>query len=50
MSIRKIERKAILGNLGVDERIILKWITKKLDCKLCSGFIFIRTEANEHGN
>jgi len=36
------EGKILLGNLGADRRIILKWIFKKLDWEASTGFIWLR--------
>jgi hypothetical protein len=33
-----------LGNIGLGEKIILKWVIKKYDAKMWVGFMWLRIE------
>jgi hypothetical protein len=38
----KLEGKTLLGNRGLDGRIILKWILKKYNVKTWTGIMCVR--------
>jgi hypothetical protein len=40
--VRKPEGKRSLGNLGINGTIILKWIVKKYEASVWTGFIWLR--------
>jgi hypothetical protein len=42
--VGKRERKRPLGRPGVDKRIVLRWIFRKLDVGLWSGLGWLRIE------
>jgi hypothetical protein len=44
--IRKPDWKIPPEDLGIDEKIILKWICKKQSMMVCSGFILLRIGTN----
>jgi hypothetical protein len=31
-------------DLGIDERVIIVWILEKLGGRMCTGFVWLRTE------
>jgi hypothetical protein len=39
-------RRDNLGDIGVDLRIILKWILLKYSVRMCNGLIWLRTESS----
>jgi hypothetical protein len=44
--VGKTEGKSHSKNLGVDGRIILAWILRKLGGKVVTGFIWLRTDSS----
>jgi hypothetical protein len=42
ISVGKPKGERPYGDLGTDERIILKWILKKQDGKIWIGFVWLR--------
>jgi hypothetical protein len=44
--VGKPEGKRPLRNLGIDRRIMLKWILRKLGRKVLNGFFWLRLGTN----
>jgi hypothetical protein len=46
---KKLKGRDKLKGLGVDGRIILKWIFTERDCEVWTGFNWLRRETLLHG-
>jgi hypothetical protein len=44
--VGKPEEKSPLEDLGVDGKIVLKWILKKCDVRTCTGIIWVTIVTN----
>jgi hypothetical protein len=40
--VREPERKDKFGDIGADKNIVLKWILRKQDMRICTGFFWLR--------
>jgi hypothetical protein len=44
--LENLEGRNHLGDLSIDERIILKWILKKQGMRMWTGFMWLRIRTN----